>query len=249
MLRLVAAAVLAVAVPAFAEELAPAVVQGSLANAERLFPQGLSPVTNDTLFHSNSAGRASNAGGGAFRLSQRIDVAPVQSLTVSVGMEYRSNGDLNPEVTAKYQLFDQRTSGFNGAAALKYKAVGLDPGGSEMEGILAASRSFGPLVLMANAVVGRGLVDGDMDAELVLGVGTRVLGSGFVGLNGQAKLQLGEAADATAAAGGRPSEFLGGLVAAARFGFVEASLLAGYLSPIGTAPSGPLGLGRVGLSF
>jgi len=256
------AVAVAVALPAFAAEepaaAAPAPtptpapmpeVPSGLVNAERLFPQGVSPVTNNTLFYSNTGGRASNAGGSAFRLSERIDVAPITHLTLSVGMEYRSNGQLNPEVTAKYQLFDQQGLGFNGAAALKYKLVGLNPSGSELEGTLAASRSIGPVVVMLNGVLGRGLVDPDMDAEMVLGVGLPVLGSGFVGLNGQAKFFLGEAAEQIVLQGGRPSELLGGLVLAYRFSFVEASVLGGYLSPSGTTPSGPMALGKVGLSF
>jgi hypothetical protein len=246
--RLLAVLALVVSVPAFAEE--PPAPTPASANAERLFPQGISPVTNATLFHSNTSGRATNAGGGAFRVSERIDVAPIQRLTVSVGMEYRNSGDLNPELTAKYQFLDQtQPLGINGAAALKYKVVGFNPNGSEIEAILAASRSFGPLVVMLNGVFGAGLFDPDMDAEVALGVGMQVLGSGFVGLNGQAKFLVGNEAILAQARGERPSEFLGGAVVAYRFGFAEASLLGGYFSPVGNGVAGPMALGRIGLSF
>ncbi len=221
----------------------------SLANAERLFPQGLSPITNDTAFYSRTSSRASNAGGGAFRVSEQIDLSMVPALTLGVGFEYRATGESTPEVTAKYQFLRADTAGVNAAAALKYKMVGLNPSGSEAEAILAVSRSFGPVVAMVNGVVGRGLVEPDMDAEIVAGVGTRFLKSGFVGLNGQAKFLIGAPAEEVLAAGGRPTELLGGAFVGYRFGIVEASALAGFLSPIGTAPAGPMALCTLGIAF
>lgn len=228
------------------------------ANAERMFPLGLSPVTHETRWHADTAGRASSAGSSAFRISQSVEMVPLNRLTVGVALEMRQAGttDLNPEATVKYQFLDQASAGVNLAAGLKYKQVGFVSSGAavggdgEVEGIVSASRSFGLVVAMANAVVGTGIAEPDVDVEAFAGVGARFLKDGFVGLNGQGKWILGDAGEEIVAAGGRPSEYLGGLVVAYRFGgLLEASLLGGYLSPKGTTPAGPLAMAKLGLSF
>jgi len=226
-----------------------ALAQGEPASdgADRLLPLGISASTNANAWTASTGARASNAGAVGLRVSESLEYVPLSRLTVGVSLEYRDVVGLTPEATAKYQLLDQRTQWIDAAAALKYKQVGFDPNGGEMEAVLAAGRQQGPAFATLNLVAGAGLVERDVDVEAYLGAGYRVLPYLVVGANTQGKWLLGDPAAEVTAAGGRPSEFLGGAFVGLTTRLLDASLLGGFLSPQGTVPAGPLVMMR--LSF
>lgn len=68
-------------------------------------------------------------------------------------------GALAPSLALRWQLMAQEKWGVNLATSLRYKAVGFDPKGSELELGAALGRQIGALSLVGNLVVGHGFAE------------------------------------------------------------------------------------------
>ncbi len=214
-------------------------------NHDRMFPLSESAGTNPTFFHSETSGRASSANSSALRLGQRVEVVPLRHLSFRAGVDWTVGAVFTPEVQAKYQFLEQGEHGVDLAAGLRYKAIGFNPKGSEVEAFLAVGREFGDFLGTANVVAGTG--GADMDVEGHLGLGYRPTSDLLVGLNSRLKVAFEPGGDRVEP--GRPFELITGGVVGYSRGVFEASLLGGYYMPRFTYATGPIGMLTVGLSF
>lgn len=65
-------------------------------------------------------------------------------------------GQLSPALAVRWQLLQQEQMGVNLTTSLRYKVIGFDPKGSELELGAALGRQIGSMLLTGNLVLGHG---------------------------------------------------------------------------------------------
>lgn len=212
-------------------------------DADRVFALSESAAVPSTFVRAHTVGRGSNTAQ-AFRIDQSVELVPLQHLSLRVTAEWSTNAGFKPSAQAKYQFLNQQSHGVNMAVGVKYKTEGFDPSGSEVEGILAAGRSFGRMLATANLVFGQGVGEAhDQDLEGHLSGGYQISDQLLAGVSARYKFALTEAAEGSA----RPMELIAGPVVAYNMGWVDASLQGGVYVPKGDVPVG--GIAILGLNF
>ncbi len=147
-------------------------------------------------------------------------------------------GRLTPAVSLRWQLLHQHDAALDLTGLVRFKSVGLDPAGPEMEAEAAVGRTLGRVLLLVNGVAGTGLSgQRAVDVELKAGVTWSALDELWLGAQARVRQEVGAEADANA---GRDRDAVAGATLAWRAGEATLQALAGWGAPRGTAPAGPV---------
>jgi hypothetical protein len=217
----------------------------------QLLPLTESGAVPSTTGRLQSSARNGGEGAGAITLSQMLELTPMARASVRFSFDFNGSRGITPAARLKFQFLKQETAGLDASVGVKYKVVGLDPEGGEVEGILSASRTFGRGYVAANVVGGSGVTTDEKDVEGKLGGGYLVTDQLAVGADARVVREIAgeEELAAEGLTGGSPFELVAGPTAAFIYKQFQASAIAGVKVPQGKGAASPyLGLG-LGLSF
>jgi hypothetical protein len=219
---------------------------------DRFFVLSESAAVPPTDVRAETSGDATSQSGedsaGGLGVSQRVEFVIIKGLALRAGAELRNTGNgFTPSAQAKYQFLKQKQHGVNLSGAMRYKQVGFQSDGGEMEGVVAAGRRWGAILGTANLVVGTELGKPEGDIEGHVGLGYLLTENLVVGLN--TRYQHEFETEKVGKHPGREFELMSGAMVGYNWNIVDVSLLGGYYMPRATESSGPLAMLRVGLNF
>ena len=219
-------------------------------SADRFFPLSESAGAPVTQVRAQTQGSASGAvGTGGYGVSQTVEVVALPRLYLRAGGELRSGGEgFTPEVQAKYQFLSQGAHALNLSAGARYKQLGFQSEGGEVEAFVSVGRRWGQVVGVANLVAGHELARQDADIEGHVGAGYLLTDDLMVGVNTRFKQEM-ELEKPVGGHTGREFELVTGGTIGYRWRVLEASLLAGLHLPRASDQAGAIALMRLGLDF
>jgi hypothetical protein len=200
---------------------------------------GYSPTTNAGT-DAAQAGQAGNVGASVL-WSVGGHVA------AGVGGVYQ-DGKFGPSVGLRWQFLDQKDMPVNAAASLRYKSIGFQATGSEIEAGLDVGRTFGRVNLAANGVLGKGFAgENAMDVEAHAGASYLVASGLRAGVEGRLRSEfaLGEETPKP----GREFDLIAGAAVSYRLSMVQLQALAGWGVPRGILATGPAALALASFDF
>ncbi len=156
-------------------------------------------------------------------------------------------GSLTPAVGVRWQLLSQRGAPVDASATVRFKSVGLTGVGDELEVGANVGRAFGPLGLVANAVVGREFSGGGTDVEGHGEARWAFDGGVLAGVEARVRAEVVDAA--AAPVGGRTFDLAAGPTVSLQVQAVRVQALAGWGVPRGLAAAGPVAMATVTTDF
>jgi hypothetical protein len=152
-------------------------------------------------------------------------------------------------VGVRIPVATQEAAGFDLALSVRYRTFTSEGVGRAIDARISMARSFGPVLIAGNALLGQSLGgrdDVDFSAAALLAVNV----VSFVRLGVEGRVRT-EAVDATHTTedDGRPVEWLGGATVGFRAGPAQFQSLVGWCSPRGWIAPAPFSLVSATLSF
>lgn len=232
---------------AFADE--PSPTEQRIDSMDRFFPLSESAATPPTDVRTETTGQTSSSDSAqSYGVTQQVEVVVLKGLALRAGAELRNGSHgFTPIAQGKYQFLRQGEHPLNASAGLRYKQVGFQSNGGEVEAFFAAGRRFGKLLATGNVVAGREVSHGGMDIEGHVGAGYLLTENLLLGVN--ARIQQEVADEEEEVHTGREFELLSGAVVGYTWNMVDLSLMGGWYMPRASNGSGPLAMLRVGLNF
>ena len=229
----------------------PSPTEARMDSMDRFFPLSESASAPPTVFRAQTTGQATSSDSEqGYGVAQQVEVVLVPGLSLRAGGELRNTTHgFTPIAQGKYQFLRQADHGLNASAGLRYKQVGFQPDGGEVEVFVAAGKRFGRLLATGNVVAGRGVSSDEMDIEGHAGLGYLLGENWLVGLNTRLQQEVEDEGEAEVGHVGREFELLGGAMAGYTWGPVDLSLLGGWYLPRASNSSGPLAMLQLGLNF
>ncbi|WP_394846784.1 hypothetical protein LZC95_04880 [Pendulispora brunnea] len=154
-----------------------------------------------------------------------------------------------PAVQLRRQWVSQDRSGVDLMSTITYRGLGPEAAGGQVETALALGRVFGPVLLMSNAAIGKGVGsrnDVDFAASAVATV--RLVGTLQLGAEARARTELMDEYK-TDEDTGRPFQLQGGGLASVRYERIVLQGLVAWNSPRGSARPGPMALASASIDF
>ncbi|MFL5343373.1 MAG: hypothetical protein ACJ8AT_01190 [Hyalangium sp.] len=217
---------------------------------DRFFPLSESAATPPTDVRAETTGQATSSDSEqGYGVTQQVEVVLVKHLALRAGAELRNGSHgFTPIAQGKYQFLRQSEHGLNASGGLRYKQVGFQSDGGEVESFFAVGRRFGKLLATGNLVAGRELSHGGMDIEGHAGVGYLLTERLMVGANARIQQEV-EDEEGELGHTGREFELLSGGVVGYTWDVVDLSLMGGWYMPRASNSSGPLAMLRLGVNF
>lgn len=200
---------------------------------------GYSPTTG--------AGTEASAAGQAGNVGASVLWSVGGNVAAGVGGVYQ-DGKFGPAVGLRWQFLSQKNAPVNAAASVRYKSVGLEATGSELEAGVDVGRTVGRVNLAANGVVGKGFAgEHAMDVEAHAGANYLLTSGLRAGVEGRVRSELA-LGDETPRPG-REFDLIAGAAVSYRVSSVQLQALAGWGVPRGTLATGPAALALASFDF
>ncbi len=154
-------------------------------------------------------------------------------------------GQLTPAVSARWQLLSQEAVGLNATGIVRFKSVGFDSSGSEVEVETAFGRTFGRVTFLANGVAGKGFgSDTAVDLEAKSAIRVALADTFQVGLEGRLRSEV--ALGREVAQLGREYDFQVGPTVSFRADYMYVQAIVGWGAVRGTSSPGAIAMALVG---
>ena len=163
--------------------------------------------------------------------------SPLTNLALGVSSQWQG-GTFTPAASVRWQLLSEAVAPVNLTALVRFRSVGMESTGSELDARLAFGRTLGRVGLTANVLVGKGLGRrGDVDFEASSLAAYRITSSFHTGVEGRVHLELVDEFK-TPEDEGRPFGLVVGPTASYVWKGFQLQGLVGWSSPRGSAPTG-----------
>jgi hypothetical protein len=216
-----------------------------LASRDGLFTDAAAVPSQGTIRFTTSSGAAPARESGAsdveFSTSVLWSILPGVAAGVAASNE---GGSLTPSVSLRWQFLSQESAPVNAATLLRFKSVGFDATGSEIEAAAAVGRTFGRLLLVGNAVAGKGF-GGDNAVDIELKTGINWSFSETLHAGAEARVRSEVALESETAKVGREFDLTAGPTISWRADHLLVQAIAGWGVPRGTAPAGPMAMALI----
>ncbi|WNG28955.1 hypothetical protein F0U62_36870 [Cystobacter fuscus] len=163
--------------------------------------------------------------------------SPVTNLALGVSSQWQG-GSFTPAASVRWQLLSEAVAPVNLTAFVRFRAVGMESTGSELDAKLAFGRTLGRVGLTGNVLVGKGLGHrGDVDFEASSLASYRLTSAFRTGIEGRVHFELVDEFK-TPEDRGRPFGLVVGPTASYVWKGFQLQGLVGWSSPRGSAPTG-----------
>ncbi|MFY0579471.1 hypothetical protein ACN28S_39095 [Cystobacter fuscus] len=116
--------------------------------------------------------------------------SPVTNLALGVSSQWQG-GSFTPAASVRWQLLSEAVAPVNLTAFVRFRAVGMESTGSELDAKLAFGRTLGRVGLTGNVLVGKGLGHrGDVDFEASSLASYRLTSAFRTGIEGRVHFEL-----------------------------------------------------------